>query len=72
VQVTTYATLALLTGVCTWYRPRGRLPDQEIVDLHVRLAFEGLMAAPHGAARGSAPRSSGRETIRRRAGKRAS
>jgi AcrR family transcriptional regulator len=42
VKVAAYATLALLTGVCTWYRPSGRLPESEIVDLHVRMAVQAL------------------------------
>jgi AcrR family transcriptional regulator len=43
VKVATYATLALLTGVCTWYRPNGRLAESEIVDIHVRMAVQALM-----------------------------
>jgi AcrR family transcriptional regulator len=42
VKVATYATLALLTGVCTWYRPNGRLSEPEIVDIHVQMALQAL------------------------------
>jgi AcrR family transcriptional regulator len=42
VRVASFATLALLTGVCTWYRPRGRLSEADVVALHVRLALDGL------------------------------
>lgn len=33
-QVISYAIIAALTGVCTWYKPRGRLSQQEIIDLY--------------------------------------
>ena len=33
-QVISYAIIASLTGVCTWYKPRGRLSQQDIVDLY--------------------------------------
>jgi AcrR family transcriptional regulator len=42
VKIATYATLALLTGVCTWYRPNGRLPESEIIDIHVQMALHAL------------------------------
>lgn len=41
-RVTAYAMLAMLTGVCTWYRPGGRLGRAEIVALHVDLALDGI------------------------------
>jgi AcrR family transcriptional regulator len=42
IRVTTYAILAMLTGVCTWYRPSGRLGRDEIVELYVGLVLHGL------------------------------
>jgi AcrR family transcriptional regulator len=42
IKVATYATLALLTGVCTWYRRDGRLSEAEIVDIHVQMALRAL------------------------------
>jgi AcrR family transcriptional regulator len=41
-RVAAYAVLAMLTGVCTWYRPGGRLGRAEIVALHVDLALDGI------------------------------
>jgi AcrR family transcriptional regulator len=41
-RVAAYAILALLTGVCTWYRPNGRLGRDEIVAVHARLVLDGL------------------------------
>jgi AcrR family transcriptional regulator len=41
-RVTAYAMLAMLTGVCTWYQPGGRLGRAEIVALHVDLALDGI------------------------------
>lgn len=44
VPVTTYAILAMLTGVTAWYRPGGRLDAEAIVAIHRRLVLEGLRA----------------------------
>lgn len=38
-KVTTYAILAMLTGVCTWYKPRGRLSQDELVVLYRELVL---------------------------------
>ncbi|AWV21879.1 Transcriptional regulator, TetR family [Roseomonas mucosa] len=40
-RVAAYAMLAMLTGVCTWYRPDGRLTPEEVVRLHTDLVLEG-------------------------------
>lgn len=45
IQIVTYALLAMLTGICTWYRPDGRLSEAEIVSIHTELALRGLVAA---------------------------
>jgi AcrR family transcriptional regulator len=45
-QVATFAILALLTGLCTWYRPGGRLTREAIVDAHEKLVLSGVMPAP--------------------------
>ena len=42
VQVATFATLAMLTGVCTWYRPGGRLTKEAIVAAHEKLVLSGI------------------------------
>jgi AcrR family transcriptional regulator len=44
VQVATFAILALLTGVCTWYRPGGRLTREAIVAAHEKLVLSGVVA----------------------------
>jgi AcrR family transcriptional regulator len=49
IQVATFAILALLTGVCTWYRPGGRLTREAIVAAHEKLVLAGI-AAPERAA----------------------
>ncbi len=53
VQVATFAILALLTGLCTWYRPGGRLTREAIIAAHEKLVLSGVsaLAAP-AAARG--------------------
>jgi AcrR family transcriptional regulator len=56
VQVATFAILALLTGVCTWYRPGGRLTREAIVAAHEKLVLSGVVVKD-GAAGASARRS---------------
>lgn len=46
VQVATFAIIALLTGLCTWYRPGGRLTRDAIVDAHEKLVLSGVMPEP--------------------------
>jgi AcrR family transcriptional regulator len=41
-RIAAYALLAMLTGVCTWYKPGGRLDRARLVELHVALALDGL------------------------------
>jgi AcrR family transcriptional regulator len=43
-QVVSYALIAALTGVCTWYRPGGRLSQQEIVDLYTEHVLNSVGA----------------------------
>jgi AcrR family transcriptional regulator len=56
-QVATFAILALLTGLCTWYRPGGRLTKEAIVAAHEKLVLSGVgvaspaLAGPSGAKR---------------------
>lgn len=45
-RVATFAILAMLTGVCTWYRPNGRLSRDEIVSIHTKLVLDGICARP--------------------------
>src|SRR5215831_15858955 len=44
IQVATFAILALLTGLCTWYRPGGRLTREAIVAAHEKLVLSGVSA----------------------------
>ena len=46
IQVATFGILALLTGLCTWYRPGGRLTREAIVEAHEKLVLSGVMPAP--------------------------
>lgn len=43
VPVTTYAILAMLTGICTWYDPKGRVSRKELIDIHTRLVLQGVL-----------------------------
>ena len=42
VQVATFAIIALLTGLCTWYLPGGRLTREAIVAAHEKLVLSGV------------------------------
>ena len=51
VQVATFAIIALLTGLCSWYRPGGRLTKEAIIAAHEKLVLSGVMqqgASPGG------------------------
>jgi len=48
VRIATFAILAMLTGVCTWYRSSGRLGRADIIDTHIRLVLRGLYAGDQG------------------------
>jgi len=38
-RIATFALLAMLTGICYWYRPRGRLKQHELMKMHTDMAF---------------------------------
>jgi AcrR family transcriptional regulator len=42
IQVATFAILSLLTGLCSWYRPGGRLTREAIVAAHEKLVLTGV------------------------------
>lgn len=41
-EVAAYAIIAMLTGVCFWYRPDGRLSIDEIIAVHQKLVLNGV------------------------------
>ena len=45
-RIAAYAALAMLTGVCTWYRPGGRLSKEALVSIHADLMLDGLRKHP--------------------------
>ncbi len=59
VQVATFAILSLLTGLCNWYRPGGRLTKEAIIAAHEKLVLSGV--APSGV---PAPGRGKRKTLR--------
>jgi AcrR family transcriptional regulator len=59
VRITTYAILAMLTGIGAWYRPGGRVGLDEIIEIHTGLILGGIESAEPVGAR--APPS--RETV---------
>ncbi|UGY14529.1 TetR/AcrR family transcriptional regulator [Bradyrhizobium septentrionale] len=42
IQVGTFAIIAMLTGLCTWYRPGGRLTRDAIIAAHEKLVLSGV------------------------------
>jgi AcrR family transcriptional regulator len=51
-KVTSYAMLAMLTGVSNWYRPGGRLSQTKLIKLYERLVAGAIgVQAPEAAAR---------------------
>ena len=46
IPATTYALLAMLTGVCTWFNPAGRLSAEELVGLYTAMALSAVGARP--------------------------
>jgi AcrR family transcriptional regulator len=44
-RVGAFAIIAMLTGICTWYRPDGPLGPEQIVGLHTDLVMRGLVKA---------------------------
>tara|TARA_R110000868_G_scaffold29330_11_gene109045 strand:- start:4917 stop:5507 length:591 start_codon:yes stop_codon:yes gene_type:complete len=41
-RVSTYAILAMLTGICTWYVPKGRIDQAALIKTHMRLVMAGV------------------------------
>ena len=41
-KVATYATIAMLTGVCTWYRPGGRHSIGSLVEIYTSMVMNGI------------------------------
>lgn len=41
-KVATYAIISMLTGICMWYRPGGRLTQDELVEIYTSLVVSGV------------------------------
>ncbi|WP_234053319.1 MULTISPECIES: TetR/AcrR family transcriptional regulator [unclassified Xanthobacter] len=73
-KVATYAIISMLTGICMWYRPGGRLSQDDLVDIYTGLVVGGvsgaegtLSAAPQALA--AAPVEAGDSPMRKPRGK---
>jgi AcrR family transcriptional regulator len=42
-HVAAFALIAMLTGVCAWYKPQGRMSKEELVAAHTDLILKGLV-----------------------------
>lgn len=45
VRVAAYGILSMLTGVCTWFRPNGRLSKEQVIAIYSDQVLGGLMGA---------------------------
>lgn len=54
-RVVTLVMLGMLSGVCNWYRPDGTLSADEMVQLHLDLAFRALGAKPPATSKAGRP-----------------
>jgi AcrR family transcriptional regulator len=45
-RVATFAILAMLTGVGTWYKDSGRLGKRELIDIYTRMVMQCVAAEP--------------------------
>ena len=45
--VAAYGILAMLTGVCTWFRPKGRMTADQVVALYTRMALNAVGGHEH-------------------------
>ncbi|TCT06617.1 TetR/AcrR family transcriptional regulator [Aquabacter spiritensis] len=50
-KVSTYAIISMLTGICMWYRPDGRLTQDELVAIYTDLVVGGVASPERGAAK---------------------
>ncbi|OYY24356.1 MAG: TetR family transcriptional regulator, partial [Rhizobiales bacterium 24-66-13] len=41
-RVSTYAIISMLTGICMWYRPDGRLSQDDLVGIYGDLVTQGV------------------------------
>jgi len=41
-RVTTFAIIAMLTGICMWYRPDGPRSQEELIAIHTELAMRSV------------------------------
>ncbi len=49
-RVSTYAIISMLTGICMWYRPEGRLSQDELVAIYTDLVTSGVQDPAAGVA----------------------
>jgi AcrR family transcriptional regulator len=51
IKVATFAIIALLTGLCSWYRPGGRLTREAVIATHEHLVLSGVVRSTTAASR---------------------
>lgn len=44
-KVATYAIISMLTGICMWYRPEGRLSQDDLIGIYTGLVVGGVTGA---------------------------
>jgi AcrR family transcriptional regulator len=43
-KITTFALISMMTGICEWYQPDGRLSETDLVRLHVDMVLRAVGA----------------------------
>lgn len=54
-KVATYAIISMLTGICMWYRPEGRLSQDDLVEIYTGLVVGGVTGAQSLLSAGATP-----------------
>jgi hypothetical protein len=44
--VAAFGILAMLTGVCTWFKPSGRLSKEQVIEIYSDMVLKGLAWTP--------------------------
>lgn len=44
--VAAFGILAIPTGVCTWFKPSGRLSKEQVIEIYPDMVLKGLVRTP--------------------------
>ncbi|MDX2143519.1 MAG: TetR/AcrR family transcriptional regulator [Rhodospirillaceae bacterium] len=46
-KIAAFVLIAMLTGVCAWYKPSGRRSQEQLVKIHVAMALNAVLTKAH-------------------------